>query len=170
VVSLSLPSNARFIFGRQESIHSARLPSCICAQIRLSRGNRVISRVPRSPALLKCQWVDPGKLASVPFIPISRPCAAHVDSIIKPASIKCADGGTLNSTSRMAATAVPVLSVLKRGVMMALPTKIARGLMYSSRNMAEVCRHVVLEALAADESQQLLQLRNLRYAGPTKRF
>src|SRR5208337_3271339 len=40
----------------------------------------------------------------------------------------------------------------------------ASGFMYGLRNIAEVSGHMVLEALAADVLEQLLQLRNLGHA------
>ena len=63
-----------------------------------------------------------------------------------------------------------LLLVFKRGMMMALPTHVPGGLVNGLRDVAEVGRDMVLEALAANEFQQLLQLRNLGHAGATKCF
>src|SRR5579864_9676146 len=54
--------------------------------------------------------------------------------------------------------------VFKGGMIVAFPTEVAGGFVNGFGNITEVCRYVVLEAFAANVLEQLLQLRNVRYA------
>ena len=51
---------------------------------------------------------------------------------------------------------------VERRMIVALPAQVARGFVHGLRDVAEVGGHVVLEALAADVLEQLLQLRESR--------
>src|SRR5277367_2648725 len=58
----------------------------------------------------------------------------------------------------------------ERGMIVALPAEVARGLVHGLRHVAEVRGHVMFEALATNILEQLLQLRYFRDACAAEGF